>query len=332
MHENPADQPLANAARPQITPTYDGSGQAVHPDIVYFPHGWRGWEYWLAVTPYPRIPTPTPHDDPSKENPSILVSHDGVAWQEPPGITNPIALPQTSYLADGDLFYDRAADELWVYYVNQKVNRQTCVICKTSADGVHWGAQTEEPGQRLFTVPDYELLSPAVAQVGATCWMWAVNTGQVGCHAPATKIEYRTSADGAHWSAPADAACVQPGYCPWHVDVIHVPAKNEFWMLLSAFPQGLSCHDTVLFFARSSDGIHWITYDRAALPAGTGSAWDHVQVYRATLLYDARTDLLRVWYSANDDVAWHVGYTERRYAEFLGLLQGNACHSERVCP
>ena len=35
---------LANAATHQDIPTYDGSGQGVHPDIAYFPEGWRGGE------------------------------------------------------------------------------------------------------------------------------------------------------------------------------------------------------------------------------------------------------------------------------------------------
>ena len=76
MTDSQTDRPLPNAARPLITPTYDGSGEAVHPDILFFPNGWRGWEYWLVITPYPG-------DDTSKENPSILVSHDGITWREP---------------------------------------------------------------------------------------------------------------------------------------------------------------------------------------------------------------------------------------------------------
>ena len=314
-----AGQPLANAPSPQVTPTYDGSGEAVHPDVVHFPKGWRGWEYWLVMTPYPR-------DDTGKENPSILVSHDGASWQEPPGIANPIALPDTSYLADGDLFYDRASDQLWVYYVHQRISGYTHAMRKTSSDGVDWGLESTEPGQSLFAVPDHELLSPAILKVGPTYWMWSVNSGSAGCHATATTIQYRTSANGIHWSAPEDtdihsvlSCCTQASHVPWHIDVIHVPSKNEFWMLISAIPQGLSCHNTALFFAKSTDGIRWTTYDRPALPPGPGSAWDHGQIYRATLLYDAGNDLLRVWYSANDGSVWHVGYTERNYSEFQRL-------------
>jgi hypothetical protein len=313
MTDSQTDRPLPNAARPLITPTYDGSGEAVHPDILFFPNGWRGWEYWLVITPYPG-------DDTSKENPSILVSHDGITWREPAGIANPIALPRVSFLADGDLFYDAAADRLCVYYVHQRINRRTHLMRKSSADGVHWGPQTTEPADSLFDVPDFELLSPAVVQIGATWWMWSVNTGAVGCHAPATKIEYRTSADGIHWSAAADVHCTQPGYFPWHVDVIHAAARGEFWMLFSAFPHGGSCHDTTLFFARSTDGIRWTTFGRPALAMGADRAWDRNQIYRATLLHDADRDRLRVWYSADDGAAWRIGYSERDYSEFIEAL------------
>jgi hypothetical protein len=308
--------PLANATQPLITPTYDGSGEVTHPDIAHFPGGLHGWEYWLVVTPYPG-------DDIGKENPSVLVSHDGVTWQEPAGITNPIALPGATFLADGDLFYDQASGRLWVYYIQQRVERQAYVMRQASTDGIDWGPQIQDLSRYLVCVPDYELLSPAVAKAGDTYWMWSVNTGRVGCHAATTRIECRTSADGSIWSAPTAVHFSQPGYWPWHLDVIHVPSKNEFWMLVSAFPEGGSCHDGVLFFANSTDGIHWTTYRRPALTAGAGQAWDCGQIYRSTLLYDATSDLLKVWYSANDGKHWHLGETERHYRAFLAQLLAN---------
>ena len=51
--EAPAQFPaLANAPAFQEIPTYDGSRQATHPDIAYFPDGWHGYKYWMAMTPY----------------------------------------------------------------------------------------------------------------------------------------------------------------------------------------------------------------------------------------------------------------------------------------
>jgi len=79
---------FSNAKEYQSTPTYDGSGQAVHPDLVYFPDGWgkdregNNWNYWLVMTPFPNRKD-------NYENPSILVSDDGVKWRTPPGLENP---------------------------------------------------------------------------------------------------------------------------------------------------------------------------------------------------------------------------------------------------
>src|ERR1043165_3155793 len=39
---------------PISVPTYDGSGQAVHPDVVAFDSDWNGAKYWLTMTPYPQ--------------------------------------------------------------------------------------------------------------------------------------------------------------------------------------------------------------------------------------------------------------------------------------
>ncbi len=55
-------------------PTYDSTGQSVHPDVVLFPGGWHGSKYWMAMTPYPFGAS-------SHENPSILNSDDGLAAQ-----------------------------------------------------------------------------------------------------------------------------------------------------------------------------------------------------------------------------------------------------------
>ena len=61
-------------------PTYDGSGQAVHPDVYYNANGWNGYRYWMAMTPYP-------NGNAAYENPSIVVSNDNLNWIVPPGLS-----------------------------------------------------------------------------------------------------------------------------------------------------------------------------------------------------------------------------------------------------
>jgi hypothetical protein len=97
-------KPLVNALAPLAIPTYDGSGQVVEPDVIFFDSPWHGFRYWIAVSPYP-------FTDPSKENPTIVVSNDGVNWQGLGGQENPLVLPNGGdHLSDASVFYDHESD------------------------------------------------------------------------------------------------------------------------------------------------------------------------------------------------------------------------------
>ena len=111
----------------------------------------------------------------------------------------------------------------------------------------------------------------------------------------------------------------QPGYTIWHIEVARVLSKNEYWMLSAAYPNERNCGNTVLFFARSTDGINWTTYNKIALATGLG--WDAGEIYRSTLLYDQEKDLLKVWYSARSGRDWHLGYSQANFTTFLNWLQ-----------
>jgi hypothetical protein len=95
--------------------------------------------------------------------------------------------------------------------------------------------------------------------------------------------------------------------------VTFVPSKNEYWAVYAAYAQR-SCGTTSLFFASSSDGMSWTTYPHPLLNAGT--TWDAGQIYRSTIIYEASTDTLRLWYSARDvNHVWHTGYSEAPYPQ-----------------
>lgn len=297
---------LPNAIAPQLTPTYDGSGQVTEPSIRFFPGSWNSFKYWLVVNPFPE-------NDSSKENPSILVSNDGASWQVPPGLTNPIALATVGHLADGELFYDPPSDQLWVYYIWEDEGGKTHLMRKTSSYGVDWSAAED-----LLQVHNYNFVSPSFTWFGGRYWAWSVNAGSSGCNASTTVVEYRTSSDGAHWSIPLGAVLSQPGYTIWHIEVFDVPALSELWMLMAAYHNGDTCGGTTLFFAKSSDGVRWSTYQRSILDAGT--TWDNGQIYRSTGTFDSELNTLRVWYSARQGSVWHIGYTQGNYSSLLRNL------------
>jgi len=294
-------QPLKNANSYQNIPTYDGSGQCTHPDVVYFPSGWHGYKYWMAMTPYP-------NGSDYYENPSIVVSNDGASWEVPPGLTNPIdPTPPEGHNCDPDMIYNDDTDELWLYYV-EKVNETSYLKRRTSSDGVHWNEEEE--------VLSGKITSPAIVKVGSFYHMWYV---EGNCYSTSTTVKYRVSEDGLDWSSPQNVNISQPDYIVWHLDVIHIPSKNEYWMLFPGFPSGSNCANTVLFYAKSTDKMNWVTYNRIALNKGSG--WDGDQIYRSTFLYDSSSNLLKVWYSARGGTSWHIGYTQRNYNDFLTYLK-----------
>jgi hypothetical protein len=294
---------LTNAPEPLNTSTYDGSGQTVEPTVLYFPELWQGFAYWMIVSPYPF------YDNAAFENPSILVSTDGQDWTVPAGLVNPIALPTEGIFADASGRYNDESKQLFVYFLNDMPGPpyEESLLRVTSSDGIQWSApQVLISGQGTF------VNSPSVTKVGNTFQLWSVNTN-IGCGTQNSMVNRRTSSDGVNWSAPQPLNISQPGYVIWHLNVIAVPSKGQYMSLLAAYPLGSYCGKTILFFANSHDGINWQTYPEPVLNVGAG--WDSGEIYRSSLLYDPETAILRVWYSASDDVygKWHVGYTRENF-------------------
>jgi len=286
---------MANAVAPLVTPTFEGSGQGMHPGVIEFAAPWNGYKYWMSMTPYP-------NNNFFLEDPSILASNDGLSWQVPTGATEPVAASVRIHAFDPELFYDSASDQIWLYYMDEALDGLH-LMRKTSSNGVDWTAS-----QDLLTLPAYQMLSPAVEKTAAGYALWTVNSGTIGCSALQTTVERRTSTDGISWTPSQTVNLSQPGYQVWHLDVTFVPSKNEYWAVYAAYPQ-TNCGSTSLFFARSSDGTNWTTYSKPLLSPGTG--WDAGQIYRSTVIYEASTGAFRLWYSARDTGhVWHTGYSE----------------------
>lgn len=306
---DPPTNPLKNAQSPLVIPTYDGSGQATEPDVVSFDSPWHGFKYWMAFTPYPL-------GDASKENPSIAVSNDGISWEVPPGLSNPLARPSTgAHLDDASLFYDSASDQLWVYYLQDSAAPETTQVFRlVSSDGIHWQNQGE-----MFDVPSYNVLSPTIAKVDGDYYMWTVNAGAVGCAASSSVLEYRSSSDGVNWTDSRATNFAQSGYVVWHVNVSYIVPKREYWAAIAAYANGSDCGHTVLFFSKSLDGVNWATYNKFIL--GPSTSWDDREIYRSSILLDSTTNRLMVWYSAaSTEEVWHIGLTEGDFDEFFAWL------------
>lgn len=290
--------------------TYDGSGQAVHPDAVIIPAGWGGLSASnLVVTPYPG-------GQASFENPSVFIGQSAIGWEWeiPQGVQNPIARPTSGgYLSDPDELYNPSTNELWLYY--RQVTSQNEILLTRSSDGVHWGAPIT-----VVSVPNHEAISPTVVRMSEQDWrLWTVNSGVNGCSAPSTTVELRTSTDGIHWASPQTVSLGDQGDFPWHLDVTWVPEQNQFWALYNAKVSG-SCTTGVLRFAVSQDGIHWTTTPTPLLSRGVIPEFADI-VYRASLQYNAASDAVTIWYSgarySQSSYEWHIAVQQMSRATML---------------
>lgn len=277
-----------NAVSPLTTPTYDGSGEVVHPDVYDAGDGnaFQGYRYWMAVTPYPL-------SDNTKENPSILASTDGATWSVPSGLTNPIT-PYPgggAHLADTDILLGQD-NKLYCFYIWNDGGTNTKVYVKSSTDGIVWSSATE-----ILSSATKSLISPAVIWDGTQYVMWCID--QSGSPETLTK---RTSAtpDGS-WSAPE--TCVLTGRSGNLTSILgHIDVRlyqGTYYAVLSS---------TSLYVATSGDGKYWVA-PKSPFMIKSVSGWDNSLLYRATFV-PLSPDTFDVWYSAKSTSNnWRVGRT-----------------------
>lgn len=301
-----ADPSPPSQVQPLLVVTYDGSGQAVHPDFVRLPATWSGDPFRLVATPYPG-------GNAAYENPSLFSGSTGTSWLVPPGIRNPLEKPSgSSYLSDPDMVYDPDLAELRIYY--RRVTNENEIWMIRSTDGVTWGAP-------VLTVhaANHMIVSPTIVRRAAGDWlMWSVNAGTIGCGASSTAVQLRRSSDGVAWSDPATTTLADPDGSPWHIDVEWIPSRNEFWAVYPVKQSG-SCTTDRLRFATSADGVHWSSYPSPLLMRGASDGLRDV-VYRSTIDFDATTGVVSVWYSGakyeNGGYSWHLAW-ERMQSDAL---------------
>ena len=302
-------EPLSlGAVRHLRLATFDGSGQLVHPDVARVPRGWAPARRFLAITPYPG-------GDVARELPSIYASGDPSEWVAPNGVTNPIVKPFKGYLSDPDLVFEPQRKELWMYY--RHVSKRNTVFLTVTTDGSHWSKPV-----RIVSAPNHELVSPSIVRVSQGNWhMWSVNAGGAGCSSATTAVDHRTSVDGLHWSRPDTVHVTAPDQLPpWHIDVLWVAELREFWALYNEKDPG-SCATQALRLSTSPDGITWTERRTPVLRAGVTPEFRDI-VYRSTMEYDARTDMVTLWYSGarRDDEAWTWNAAVERRSR-LGLFE-----------
>lgn len=315
--EEPVDAgvlpPVAVAAGGGLTqvqlPTYEGSGEVTEPDVVFLPEGWHGYAYWMAYNPYP-------HGNDTYENASIIASNDGFDWDVPWGLRNPVVpLPdrEIKHNSDPDLVYVRQLDRMILFYrgVTQLEN---VLWAMSSSDGIHWGNRVE-----IGRAPNHSLISPSVVLApNRRPKLYYVDAGPLGCATGRTRVLMRRWSGNMHnddalvgsgWSPPvATNLNGPPGWLIWHVDVIWVGDRSEYWAVFPAFRAGSDCSHADLFMARSKDAVTWQVLAEPVLTRAD-VPWMDRALYRASMVYQPADKSFRLWFSGvNHDGRWSIGH------------------------
>lgn len=238
-------------------PTYDGSGQAVHPSLlVQSDRATSGNpvagspQFVLSFTPY------TDTDD-RVENPSILVSDDGLNFREEKLGLNPLVpAPEKDHNDDPDLFYSNGKYGI-LYLETMRPEKQSLILLE-STDRIYWEKQVihEEPldqGSGCF------MLSPKYIEKDGLSYLFYVNRDATGGY----RIEYVTGKDVYSLDFASRKVVTVPGLneLPWHLDIL-----PGYYMLLTTARDAEKDSRYTLRIAQSQDLVNWQMDQDFAVP------------------------------------------------------------------
>lgn len=297
------------------TPTHEGSGQACHPSVLYFPAGRFGWRYWMAMTPYPGAQE-------AHEDPNVLVSNDGNTWQVPSGLTNPLDdQPGRPGAHNSDTHMVELPDGrlMLSWRTVDRPNGNRNILChRVTSDGVMWTPKAE-----MLTLPatgpHSTFLSQSVVRVGDRWRIYGITTQDTNqlCYIETTQAVPA----GVAWTAPT--VCTVRGVAAdremWHSDVQYV--GGQWWAIVNDGLYGTSAADGDLHLARSADGITW---DYSPTPLVPRVGTDHDTLYKAGFVVGSSGEL-DIFYSAYTMAQrWHIFRTKALKAAPAGELDIDA--------
>jgi hypothetical protein len=263
---------------PIVTPL-SGKQQPTHPKVLYIEEGFGGHILWMAYTPYP-------NQNGQQENPCIVCSDDGIHWDAPIGVENPLdGTPTKGYNSDTHLVYREDTKTLEVWWRRYEGDNETETIYRrTSTDGTTW-TEAEMMYQNVST-------DGTIANIVSPCVIYDIDAGlyRIWCGASAGKnVRYFESATGKDWELKGTTNLV----C-WHLDIIE---SNVGYEAIIATETG----SNYLAYATSTDGITWTEPIRVITISYDG--FDNGRLYRSSFikvdgyyyLYYAGVDSKDVW-------------------------------------
>ncbi len=221
-----------------------------HPDVQYFPNGFNGYKYWMVFTPYFGT-VGTQQDSKRYENPTIVVSNDGLNWNPPNGVSSPLQKtpsaresfaenkqdPKQGFWSDVDWTYENGKFSL--YYrgsfiraaalMNRGIksqnnirklfkNSQRTIVRQTSVDGISWTPlEAVYTSNTPYSPKDNHMISPSFVYNGNGYVSFEVENN-ISPNFPGNDASYiirRTSGNGLDFSYFKQSKVVNFINKPW---------------------------------------------------------------------------------------------------------------------
>jgi N-acetylneuraminic acid mutarotase len=335
-----------NNGNPLSIPAYDGQG-VTHPDVLYFPAGKDGYEYWMSYTPYPTE---------AEENPSIVRSHDGIIWTDA-GITNPViplgadgtwndqenSDPDIIFVSDIDglgLGHDKwfmvwdGGDvatnsrkialawsdngKTWTQYNGSKVNGNAnpVILSGDDAAGASWERINSDPfvSKTATTTLFYE---------GGVFYLYYAeeasgsNRGKIGLatftwdNPTNSVVSLNRDPGNPIIDLPADAIFKSGG---GHIDIAKNAGSNTYRMYVLR-EQLNSTHFELGLLTSSSLTSGW-TNQGMAIERGAAGQWDEDNIYRSCPVVNSSGEIvltgnnIRMYYGGIGSQGWRIGIAD----------------------
>lgn len=315
-------------ANPLPVQTY-GAGGVVHPDVIYFPGGRDGYEYWMAYTPYPPQ---------SLENPSILRSHDGIRWTDK-GISNPVIPggtpgawndlenpdPDFIYVSEINKWFmawnggNEETDsrkialawssdgKTWIQYAGDAVNGNTNPVILSGTDT--YGQPWEREGEGIGG--DSKTTNPTLYFQDGTFYLFyaeeatGTNRGQIGLatftwnNTTNSITNLTRNAGNPIISLQEDAIFKSGG---GHIDISKNSSTNTYNLYVVRELLGSANYELGLLTSSSLTG-GWLSQGKAIV-RGVAGQWDDTHIYRSCPVVNSAGEIvlsansLRMFYSA----------------------------------
>ncbi|MDH6251210.1 hypothetical protein M2347_000937 [Chryseobacterium sp. H1D6B] len=221
-----------------------------HPDVQYFPNGFNGYKYWMVFTPYFGAIGNGGVSE-RYENPTIVVSNDGLNWSSPNGVAGPLQRapslnesfpeklnePKQGFWSDVDWTYENGKFSL--YYRGSFIraatlrrrgaksqnnsrklvkNSQRTIVRQTSTDGIYWTPlEAVYTSDAPYSPKNNHIISPSIVYNGQGYVSYEVENN-ISANFPGNDPSYiisRTSNNGLDFSNFKQSKVVNFINKPW---------------------------------------------------------------------------------------------------------------------